>query len=983
MSNGTQNTNRRAKVPASVWRWDHHQPGGTFKSAASNGKVVVVVGDSGLIKTSSDGFNWTDRNSGQKRNIYGICYSPEKKLFVAVGYHGIIITSGTGTIWKQRVAFTQDAPSLKGVAYGGGRFVAVGVKGVVKISSDGKTWRNSDNQPGKELNGIFYANGLFVAPSISGSIFTSPDGDTWKAKKVDPQNNNLYSVVFGRNIWVVGGAHGACFTSPDGVKWTARNTGTDNYLMDLVYTGKEFVANGNSDGYASWGSMILVSIDGTFWMREKAPSGFNPGGKPCFSTLTCNTQMGDRVFAFGARLEIISKNIHNQSSGESPEPPPEAQQNITITSPAGGEKWEAGAMFDLVWSAPTVQRNVKIEYSTDNGNTWIPVDNDTKNDGLRDWTIPKNVSSTCRIKVSDVGGPSFGISGLFAIVPEGSGKRISVISPKKGEQLRAGSVIDIKWTSRRIPNHVKIEYSIDNGKKWLPLDNDTKNDGLRDWVVPNTLSTKCYIKVSDPRSGTYGLNTGAFSIINPRITVTSPQDGHHWLAGSVQRLKWTSRGIIGNVKIELSSDNGATWQAVDNDTRNDGIYDWTVPELISDKCKIRVSEKTGTTKDVSTGTFTIVEPDRRVQTPPPGLNTLSDAVGKMKQGYVIELEVGTYVQTEPVIPPPAVTDFTISGKGMGASIIHFKNSDGILQPASRVGRCHISGLTLTAAQADDGQPHDAIRMKGSPRGNGSGILIRDVEILAGPGDNAWDSGVHLTNAFDAVLENVRVFGPETQTGAGIRLFSCVSALLTGVKLTGLDGGIYLDKAADNDIEGNRKHGNQQITVAATDFTSVAKGIMLDHGSREVTVRDCAMREIRLFGIRERSSSGGGNHVIDGGIFRFAADSPGNLHMFWLQNHGSVVNRVTADGAKTKSNGLTVSAKTPEGIKPVQHIRVSGCVFMNFTTGIFLQMGHEGILTGNICRENTNGIFIGKDSSANCLTANIAPVTDQGKNNKIL
>lgn len=891
MSNRTQHSNRRESIPDSVWRWQHHHPGGTFKSAASNDKIVVAVGDSGLIKTSSDGNQWTDRDSNQTRNIYGICYSEEQKLFVAVGYHGIVFTSGTGTRWKQRVDFNRDAPSLKDIAYGGGRFVAVGVKGAVKISTDGKRWRDGVNTPNKELNAIFYANGLFVAPSISGTVFTSPDGDSWKTKKIDSNNNNLYSVAYGNKTWVVGGAHGACFTSTDGIRWQPRNTGTDNYLMDLVYTGNEFIANGNSDGNPKWGSMILVSADGISWSREKAPSGLIPGNKPCFSTLTCNVQMKERVFAFGARMEIISKNIHNRVDSEpSQPPPPETIPTISIQSPMAGETWQVGSEVEIKWSAPLIKGHLKIEYSTDNGNTWKPLENDTRNDGVLNWRVPDDVSSSCRIKICDVDGPSQHTSKPFEIVPAAAAKILEVTAPAGGEEFLPGSVTEITWTSSHITNHVKIEYSIDNGLSWLPLDNDTKNDGFLEWTVPETVSKACIIRVLDKESPVSAVSSGIFSIVAPDFDTLSPL---------------------------------------------------------------------------------------------PGLNTLSRAVKKLKQGSVIDLKAGTYVQTEAIEVPAGVTDFSIIGRGMGVSTIQCKNCSGIVQTVTRVGRCQISGLTMLAAQFNDSQVYDAIRLKGSPRSMGSGIVIRDVEVLNGSENHTWKSGIHLTNVCDSVLENVRVYGTETLHGEGIHLNSCVSTELSGVKLSRLETGLYLGKAADSDIHGNTKHGCERITIMASEFSSMANGIMLDHGSREIVIRDCMMTDIGVYCIRERFSTGAGNHIISGGTFSLAANAPDNLHMIWLQNPGSLVNGLVVHGTGSKSNGLTISAQTSQGIKPVQHIRVSNCVFMGLTTGVYLHKGHECILTGNICREIVNGIFIGDSSTANRLTANIAPVTDKGKNNTIL
>ena len=43
------------------------------------------------------------------------------------------------------------------------------------------------------------------------------------------------------------------------------------------------------------------------------------------------------------------------------------------------------------------------------------------------------------------------------------------------------------------------------------------------------------------------------------ITVTSPNGGEIWPIGSVQNISWTSSGLTGNVKIEVSRNGGTSW----------------------------------------------------------------------------------------------------------------------------------------------------------------------------------------------------------------------------------------------------------------------------------------------------------------------------------------------------------------------------------------------------------------------------------------
>ncbi|MBN1302663.1 MAG: VCBS repeat-containing protein [Melioribacteraceae bacterium] len=76
-------------------------------------------------------------------------------------------------------------------------------------------------------------------------------------------------------------------------------------------------------------------------------------------------------------------------------------QVITILTPNGGEVWTGGSTQNIIWTSSNVD-NVKIEYSTNNGLSWITIISNTLNDGLHLWNIPNVNSNQCLIKISDV-----------------------------------------------------------------------------------------------------------------------------------------------------------------------------------------------------------------------------------------------------------------------------------------------------------------------------------------------------------------------------------------------------------------------------------------------------------------------------------------------------------------------------------------------------------------------------------------------------
>lgn len=75
------------------------------------------------------------------------------------------------------------------------------------------------------------------------------------------------------------------------------------------------------------------------------------------------------------------------------------------------------------------------------------------------------------------------------------------------------------------------------------------------------------------------------------LTVTSPNGGESWAGLSVHNITWTNTGstVYANVKIQYSTDSGATWTEIVASTPNTGTYSWTVPNTASATCLIKVS----------------------------------------------------------------------------------------------------------------------------------------------------------------------------------------------------------------------------------------------------------------------------------------------------------------------------------------------------------------------------------------------------------
>ena len=95
-------------------------------------------------------------------------------------------------------------------------------------------------------------------------------------------------------------------------------------------------------------------------------------------------------------------------------------------------------------------------------------------------------------------------------------RKITIVSPLGGEKFVAGSKQKISWQASRAVEYVKIQYSIDNGKKWIEIVKNMKMDApvaSYDWEVPCTPTTKAKIRVSDAYGPDDDVTINSFSIL--------------------------------------------------------------------------------------------------------------------------------------------------------------------------------------------------------------------------------------------------------------------------------------------------------------------------------------------------------------------------------------------------------------------------------------------------------------------------------------
>jgi hypothetical protein len=235
-----------------------------------------------------------------------------------------------------------------------------------------------------------------------------------------------------------------------------------------------------------------------------------------------------------------------------------AAKYTLLTSPNGGENWQAGSTQNITWTSANVT-NVKLEYTTDNGTDWISIVATTPaSAGSYAWTIPNTPSTQCKVKISDVDNSLIAdTSGIFTIAAPT--QKITVTSPNGGENWNVGSTQNIIWTSNNVTN-VKLEYTTDSGTSWsIIIASTPASVGSYPWIVPNVLSAQCKVRVSDAsQSSIYDLSDSAFVILDNKIpnilvSVNSLDFGNVYIdSTSLKQINLTNTGTA-DLQIQSTS----------------------------------------------------------------------------------------------------------------------------------------------------------------------------------------------------------------------------------------------------------------------------------------------------------------------------------------------------------------------------------------------------------------------------------------------
>jgi hypothetical protein len=218
--------------------------GGSTIYSPNNFTNVVVTNLSGTISTqtvSTLGVIWHPVQPPPTTNdMQGVAVL-SNSLYVITGDYGLVMTSSDGTNWTQRM--TPTTKLLTSVASWPGGLVASGDDGTLITSPDGVRWTARSSGTTNWLYRVRYLNGTLIVVGQNGTILTSSSGTNW-TPRASGTTKWINDVTFIQDMWFIVGTGGTVLTSTNLANWTSQGTLTKKALYGAATDSRQLVSVG-------------------------------------------------------------------------------------------------------------------------------------------------------------------------------------------------------------------------------------------------------------------------------------------------------------------------------------------------------------------------------------------------------------------------------------------------------------------------------------------------------------------------------------------------------------------------------------------------------------------------------------------------------------------------------------------------------------------------------------------------------------------
>ncbi|MFP4544026.1 MAG: YCF48-related protein [Candidatus Kapaibacterium sp.] len=533
----------------------------------SGTNTAFICGQTGIYKSTNNGTNWNFHQVAQNVFLYSLAF-PDVNSGYAFGANGALYkTTNGGAAWSAQTSGTIETLQ-SGYFVNSFTGVIVGTGGkIIRTNDGGANWASISSQTNITLVSVhFGSQNAGIAVGRSGKILRTTNGGTMWDPVISSVTANLNSVymVDGQTAYIAGD-NGIILKSTDaGASWSQMATPLNQNLSSIHFT------TDISKGFA-------VGNDGTILFTTNAGE----------SWIIQNPQLSDNLNAVAfadANIGFISADngkvltTDDAGAGTIPE--------IILTSFNSGAKYKAVSQEMITWQSYIID-NVKIEYSSDAGQSWNTVINQiAAATGQYEWTLPANTGANYLIRISDVTDPSVNDQSeiTFTIAS------LEFSSPLPGEKLVIGDNFLFEWNAAQVQN-VDIDYSTDAGQNWINITSGVNaSPGQYLWQVPAITPMPATFRISDSQNEDFNDIISTEFSYPQSITIIDPDSSGILRSGATFEIIWEAVSVD-SLSIEYRINNSSPWISISSSYHAPAeTYSWTVPDIKSDSVQLRLRD---------------------------------------------------------------------------------------------------------------------------------------------------------------------------------------------------------------------------------------------------------------------------------------------------------------------------------------------------------------------------------------------------------
>lgn len=490
-----------------------------------------------------------------------------------------------------------------------------GVRAINDITGDGKAdvivctenyWTVALNGNSSGGNDTLWSFNTYISSSSAGSIGTTGDYSYQKALSIasDLNNDGFNDVVIGtgggnETVYALNGKNGQML-------WKFGTDHPDSFALG-DFTGVDATTDFNGDGIPD----VIAAASAT-------QTGGVAGRRTVYLFNGINGQIIWQRFVGGFTHGVTAiPDINNDNIPDVIATVGEPIYQFQALSGANGNLlWTfqvasntGGAKEVLVYPIPNQKPDVIA------GAFWGPVYRLKGTTGLPLWTYSTGGGAPTQMKIlRDVNNDGFDeivvsiLAGGAACIDGATGNQLWYKST--GNTMGVDVIPDLNGDGSddvvfAVQNQGALIVNGSNGNELALYSFGGSTQAREVAVIPDIDNNGSKEILVGSNLGNVALISGGIVSLPASIQVVSPNGGEIWYLSQQKRILWTSSGVT-NVKIEITTNNGLSWNLIATVPAQSGEYFWIVSGSPSTQCKIKISSvENPNIFDLSDDIFTI------------------------------------------------------------------------------------------------------------------------------------------------------------------------------------------------------------------------------------------------------------------------------------------------------------------------------------------------------------------------------------------